>query len=541
MNTRRRQHKRRENLFGFGRRGKGKGQTISSSSRIEREAYEAGYRGEGGQRGTALFGKWLEKQPERGEFSRGFVGRLKKEYKRGVVEEHADHLLERQGLKGKAKKAAGEKAVTYKGYRIEPVGEGEWVVPKVDKESRFESLAEAKRFVASNPKRKRRGPVESTVTGITSTGSSVGRYLDRELGRIVGNPQDRYLLFSQTMYRTIGEKGGPQTVSGPTTRVAHGTKIEVMQKSGKRVLVKGYWDNAPFYGWIDESDAVTGKVYRSTHGAEPEGMRSNPTPTLTQGDSRAYVIELKSNLYSAWVVDGKGKKWEQEFSGERAEEVAKGWARLKLFEVAGASRNPKRRGKRNPESSAASMYETFHGRPSQETIALTETEHYHTHVATLGTCCGFLIDDGSRTFAIGLSGYTWNPRAKGPGKMRGGFEKTDENAEDVLLTSNEDGTQLFVDGGDQSLDLDGLDITGAEAEHESIILGQVALVGYETAKKFDDFETIQYVHEFSEDSHGPLPVLRYMRLNGKGARMFLDGGVYQVEKPLTGVSAGIVD
>jgi hypothetical protein len=579
------QMKRRRNLFGFGK-------SVSFSSGALKGAYGAGYRGEHGHRGSELFDKWLKKQKEHEKFASGFVRQLKEEYKRGEEDYFAKKGGAGAGARSSGSGSSGGgkgkgKAVTYKGYRIEPVGDGEWVIPGIDKESRFESLGEAKRFVMSNPKkqtkrtisdylsepvnlggeimprgeaynklveiaksqgasdprlmadrwmqgydrthknpkRKRRGPVESTVTGITSTGTSVGRYLDSELGRIVGH---------------------------------------------------------------------------------------NPTPTLTQGDARAYVIEMSHNYYSAWVVGADGERHEKEFKGEQAGEAAKAWARLKLWEVAGAGvrGNPTansralydriqehlqdpnnvvvvrtnlkqwnytkkhagmfkapskesedgvyvQRGKHwdyvfpqyvhfaryktNPEADSASMYETFHGRPSQETIVLEQDEHYHTHVATLGTCCGFLIDDDTRTFAIGLSGYEWNPRAKGPGKGHGAFEKKDDDAEEVLLTSNEDGTQLFVDGGDQSLDLDGLDITGAEAEHESIVLGQVCLVAYETQKKFDGFETIQYVHEFSEESKGPLPMLRYMRLNGKGARMFLDGGVYKVEKPLTGVSAGIVD
>ena len=66
-------------------------------------------------------------------------------------------------------------------------------------------------------------------------------------------------------------------------------------------------------------------------------------PTLTQGDSRAYVIEMESRKYLAWVVDGSGERREREFEGTRAKEAAKAWARLVLFEVAkaGVRSNPK--------------------------------------------------------------------------------------------------------------------------------------------------------------------------------------------------------
>ena len=209
----------------------------------------------------------------------------------------------------------------------------------------------------------------------------------------------------------------------------------------------------------------------------------------------------------------------------------------------GMSRLPKGFGpiKHNPESSSMDMYSSFHGRPSRETVEITETIHDHDNVAALGTCCGFLIVAGSKQFAIGLSGYTWSPRADGPGKKKGGFVKTDPAADDVFLSSNEEGTQMFVDGGDQELDLSSLGITGREAEKEAVVIGDVAMVAYETEKEFDKFDLIQYVHTLSEDSKGPLPVLRYMRRNSKGARMFLDGGVYYIEKPLVGTSPGIED
>lgn len=434
-----------------------------------------------------------------------------------------------------------------------------------------------------------RGPIESTVSDTIRTGKSMGRYLDSQLGRFVNPAIDRV------------------------------------------------------------------------------------QPTLTQGDSRAYVIEMESRKYLAWVVDGSGERREREFEGARAKEAAKAWARLVLFEVAkaGTQHNPaaspeqyrlaqavlsgtargahmpvkvareivektpaamrseysrynptrpiylvrsktmyrtppetltsnltgptfkvfggqaeiihKGRGGRvlvkgeydgqpfygwlskedytrtkpnpshgpvestvsrsrpNPESSSMDMYSSFHGRPSRETVEITETIHDHDNVAALGTCCGFLIVAGSKQFAIGLSGYTWSPRADGPGKKKGGFVKTDPAADDVFLSSNEEGTQMFVDGGDQELDLSSLGITGHEAEKEAVVIGDVAMVAYETEKEFDKFDLIQYVHTLSEDSKGPLPVLRYMRRNSKGARMFLDGGVYYIEKPLVGTSPGIED
>ncbi len=109
----------------------------------------------------------------------------------------------------------------------------------------------------------------------------------------------------------------------------------------------------------------------------------------------------------------------------------------------------------------------------------------------------------------------------------------------VYLTSNEDGTQLFVVGGDQSLDLSGLNITGQSANKELITIGSVTNICYHAHKIFDGKrEEFDYVHKFSEDSHGPLPVLIYDRIN---RQLKLSGGVYKIERPLVGTSPGIED
>jgi hypothetical protein len=631
--------KRKANLFGFGR-------TTSFSSKALKDAYDAGYKGQAGHRD---FTAWLKKQKDSGEYHSSLTRQLREEYARG----EKDYF---------ARNEVGGKGTTFKGQRIVEVG-GEYAVPGLDRESRFESVKEAKRFIMANPRkptiyealaaklgrtptnaelkadverikreayeelaragklphqrrrrRNARGPIESTVTGVTRTGTSVGRYLDSQLGKVLKNPQAHYLLFSQTMYRTIGEHG-PETVSGPTTKVGHGTKIEIVTTKGKRVLVKGHWDNAPFYGWVDKTDAATAGGYKSTHGAEPEGMRSNPT-RMTQGGAVAYVTELDSGVYAAEVVSPDGAREEKEFKGRGSEQAAQSWARLRMWEVAGrttrsnptgdgrpwlkmadgrtlaqaqslatklkthdrklrvmggsgnytdvevrqtferpsgkkeygvfvimnTAENPKRRGgKRNPESSAASLYSSFHGRDSQETVVIERDEHYHENVAGLGVCCGVIVDCPSAGIVtIGMSGYEWQGRVpKGKWhKSDGGFVEADPNAEDVLLSSNEDGTQLFFDGGDQALDISVLGLKGAAADKESIVIGDVSFIAYETEKEFDGFELVQYVHQFSEDSGGPLPQLRYERLN---EAMYLDGGSYFIKQPVVGVSPGIED
>lgn len=304
--------------------------------------------------------------------------------------------------------------------------------------------------------------------------------------------------------------------------------------------------------------------------------------------------------------------------------------------------------KRNPEPAAADMYESFHGRPSEQIVTFEEDEHYHEYLSELGVCCGLLVEkEDGKCVALGLSGYEWqgkgkdagfvegsnthsNPKRgkKGPilsswdqandlvysgvkgldqqlGKVLGnnpgdrvyavgnkemnmeatnltqseaiallkkypqddlgmhnfiykyqGYQdsnrmpvfkrvtvrKSNPDSDSVgpnttLLSSNEDGTQLYLVGGDQSLDLDDLDITGHMATKELITVGDVVKIFYETEKSFDQYETIQYHHEVGEES-GTLPVLAYDKPN---KRLLLVGGAYHIEQPAFDTSPGIED
>lgn len=131
----------------------------------------------------------------------------------------------------------------------------------------------------------------------------------------------------------------------------------------------------------------------------------------------------------------------------------------------------------------------------------------------------------------------------------------------TLLTSNESGTQLYFTGGDQSVDLASLKITGAAADKESITLGELWALNYQTRKQFDgQTENADYIHilgpketkpgrgkDLWDDAippndkffgTGELPTLTYDRLN---KRLKLSGGIYKIDQPLIGTSPGIVN
>lgn len=348
----------------------------------------------------------------------------------------------------------------------------------------------------------------------------------------------------------------------------------------------------------------------------------------------------------------------------------------------------KRKRRTNPESDAASMYESFHGTPSTGELVIQDQIHYHGNLAELGVLCGLkvrVVTGEDFTLEFGTPGREANPKGKGkrkrskrgplttaystaqgivPGLLgigdgvirgvtgnpkfappkntseafkagyryyqsryrtaKGSFSVADgarrysqkfgekdmdvaympesvkahvraakeaydqfldgtvmahedrikaQHPEDeenpqrrnpgsdsgpVILCSNETGNQLYFRGGDQSLDLDSLNLADAARDH--MVIGEVWALAYATKKDFDEFAEIEYVHTLGlekyhvklpakadlwEDAQPPkddafscgnLPTLMYDSMNKS---LSIAGGIYKIEKPWAETSPGI--
>jgi hypothetical protein len=151
--------------------------------------------------------------------------------------------------------------------------------------------------------------------------------------------------------------------------------------------------------------------------------------------------------------------------------------------------------KRNPSEAAADAFQEFHGRPSEEVITVTRKIHYHGHLAAIGkleALKGVAVNTGQK---ISLEGF-------------GG----------ALLCENEKKDQLFIEGGDQSVNLGTF---GIETPHELNVLMEVKVIEYFTTKDHLGREggTAVYVHKFSR----PYPELVYDRPN---KQLLFAGGSY---------------
>lgn len=158
--------------------------------------------------------------------------------------------------------------------------------------------------------------------------------------------------------------------------------------------------------------------------------------------------------------------------------------------------------RRNPEPAASALYESFHGTPSTETIEVAETIREHGHLATLGTLQSVKIHT--------------------PANRR--LEITFES-DQPYLASNETGTQLYIVGGDQAVDLKSLGLAGKKWYRDCMLLGVLEEVTYRTKKGFHNFKLIDYYHKLGEET-GVEPVLAYDTLNQKFS---IIGGQYRVK------------
>jgi hypothetical protein len=133
---------------------------------------------------------------------------------------------------------------------------------------------------------------------------------------------------------------------------------------------------------------------------------------------------------------------------------------------------------RNPVASAEARYEAFHGRPSEELIEISTPMHEHSVVAGIGELRKLVVisPEGQKVIV-----------------EKFGFNQAGQPA---LLTMNEAATQLFIDGGDQSVNLQDFGILAPYREWET--LGQVKDVYYFTTKDHlgADGGTATYHHRF---------------------------------------------
>lgn len=131
----------------------------------------------------------------------------------------------------------------------------------------------------------------------------------------------------------------------------------------------------------------------------------------------------------------------------------------------------RRAAKRNPAEAAVEVYEEFHGRKPDEVVTVKRDVHFHKHLAGIGVL--------KRLQVKGVDGQVHNIT---------GFKG-------ALLCTNEEKNQLFIEGGDQSINLEDF---GIKKPHEIEKLGKVLDIDYFTRKDHlgDEGGEAVYTHQF---------------------------------------------
>lgn len=165
-------------------------------------------------------------------------------------------------------------------------------------------------------------------------------------------------------------------------------------------------------------------------------------------------------------------------------------------------RRTSRRQNASEQTAAARLSEGFHGRPARKVRDIEETELQRLTLAELGRLEELMVIlPGGQVRQLVFR--TARPR----------------------LCSTPEGGQLYIVGGDQTLDLTQLAVPKGTAGKDHVDIGNVHKIVYRTSKAFHSFEPTDYVHEFGEEG-GTLPTLGYDVLN---QRMYLIGGSYQIQ------------
>lgn len=168
----------------------------------------------------------------------------------------------------------------------------------------------------------------------------------------------------------------------------------------------------------------------------------------------------------------------------------------------------------NPADGAVAAYQDFHGRPSDETVTVSRKVHFHKHLAGAGQLRTLKVKtvDGDKIATLQFS------RAK---------------KDETILAFNEKKNQLFVEGGDQSVDLKAFGIT---KPHELETLGKVTLIDYHTTKDHlgNEGGTAVYRHKLrttnQNGQHVTVKVARYPDLiyRVRDEQLEFSGGSYEI-------------
>ena len=251
--------------------------------------------------------------------------------------------------------------------------------------------------------------------------------------------------------------------------------------------------------------------------------RGNPAPYFVDGmkfpslgKARDFAKRESRNGSTEAVIDPTGKVVAMYQAGLAILNPAKFDRCVKEVKAKGGAANAYAvctaagtRKKGNPAGAAVEVYEEFHGRRPDEVLEVKRQVHFHEHLAGIGLL--------KRLVVKGVDGAIHQIR---------GFKG-------ALLATNEDRSQLFIEGGDQALNLADF---GIKKPHEVEKIGKVLTVDYFTRKDHlgDEGGEAVYTHDFRSTNqngrHVTVPEARYPDLiyRVRDEQLEFSGGSYEI-------------
>jgi hypothetical protein len=328
----------------------------------------------------------------------------------------------------------------------------------------------------------------------------------------------------------VSEKGGaydPRAVCAAARRKKYGAKrFQSMALAGRERAARNVGEG---YG-VSYKDSPEMEVRAKQSARKRGGYGSSESPwmyfeTLQDFNEHLRGLEDQANrqrVSFSWRIQRKERGGWQQYDGDKGtvkpaaagnpvvDPTVAAYLGTELTKLGGKLR---KKAGRNPADAAAEMYEKFHGRPSGEVVEISKEVFYHGNLAALGELEKLTVraNDGA---VVDLEGF------KG-----------------AILCSNERGTQLYIEGGDQAVKLSAFGI--GKPYHDIEDLGEVVKLWYFTTKDHlgDQGGEASYHHRLSEEGkvrmqqdfgkrHVPRPRLVYDTQN---RALGFAGGEYTVE------------
>ena len=492
---------KRKNFLGFGKK-------TTYSPKLLQTAYEAGRK----SGDTAAFKSWVARQGDnlQGSFKR----RLEKRYRAGVGSLWQDEKREAKKLKIIATKEAKEEL----GETVKDVADA----LKNQGLSKSEAVSLARRAYKAGDSfddvwrkvmKKNPAKFDKCVTKVSKSLKQAKR------------PGNAYAICTAAGTRSAKSPNAPRLQGGAKRKNAK------KRRNYQSVIWSGKQGNAE------------AEVYKTKTGFEVEMSDGSVLRAKSRSDAlsiaRLKLYELARNPSSA--IAGQDLVPGSEYADTIAKAGERVYKGVKKSTAGLLKKLKTSLRKKNPIDQAMKVYEDFHGIPSSEVLEFTEEEHYHSVKVGLGLLVSLevlLANSNGKQVDLNAPGFSYH-------NSQGGYWDFDEGTpliKRVLVTSSEDGKQLFFDGGDQAIPdaaLEGWGFSDRD-KHDHMVIGEIKVLTYRTQKSFDKGEVVDYFHELGkEGSKGVLPLLLYYP---RSKTMKVAGGRYYIAPPdrSIGASPGLV-